>query len=164
MSCVRVNSGLNLLTPPSPILPNPQQYVADNNSVTARYGLWKIEYLGTVSFTSTYVDWAAAQPEGSTAYARVQAVRACVVLGLAGLAFQLLASLRLWCAKDMRVRRRYMVACCSATALDFAFTVVALLLWKASVFAGCCCEGCLYFGPSSVFAYRRARSSHDLFT
>lgn len=153
MPCVRVNSGLNRLTRPSPTLPNHQQYVADNNSVTARYGLWKIEYLGTVSFTSNYIDWAAAQPPGSTAYARVQAVRACVVLGLAGLAFQLLASLRLWCTKDVRVRRRFMVACCCAAALDFAFTIVALLLWKASV------PRWLGFG-CSLFACHRACWSH----
>lgn len=118
-------------SPPKLPSQNSIQYVAANTSVTARYGLWKIEYLGTLSFTSNYVDWASAQPQDSSAYARVQAVRACVVLGLAGLAFQLLASLRLWCAKDVRVQRRFTVSCCCAAALDFAFTVVALLLWKA---------------------------------
>lgn len=59
-----------------------------------------------------------------------QGVRACVVLGLAALAVQFLAALRLWCAKDVGVRRRFVVMCTLMAALDFVFTGLALLLWK----------------------------------
>lgn len=116
--------------------PNPRQhdhqYVAADMSITAHYGLFKIEFFGTSNFVSDYLDWSAAQPETSSAYTYIQGVRACAVLGLAALAVQFLGSLRLWCAKDMRVRRRFTVLCTMMAALDFVFTGLALLLWKAS--------------------------------
>lgn len=56
-----------------------------------------------------------------------------MVLGLAALAVQFLASLRLWCAKDVNVRRRFTIMCTLMAALDFAFTALALLLWKVGI-------------------------------
>lgn len=55
-----------------------------------------------------------------------------MVLGLAALVVQFLAALRLWCAKDVAVQRRFTVMCTLMAALDFVFTGLALLVWKAS--------------------------------
>lgn len=56
------------------------KYRAADSSVVAHYGLWKVDYMGTGTYQSNYQDWLAAQPEGSTAYGRIQ-VRPCVYLG-----------------------------------------------------------------------------------
>ncbi len=109
------------------------QYNAADQSVSARYGLWKIEYAGTTNFVSDYLQWSAAQPDGSSAYTRVQGARACVVMGLAVGAAQFLTALRLWCAKDGRVQRRLTVMCTMLAALDFVFAGLALLVWKVRV-------------------------------
>lgn len=61
-----------------------------------------------------------------------QGACACVVLGLAALVVQFLSALRLWCAKDVAVQRRFAVTCTLMAALDFVFTGLALLVWKAS--------------------------------
>lgn len=61
-----------------------------------------------------------------------QGACACVVLGLVALVVQLLSALRLWCAKHVAVQRRFAVMCTLMAALDFVFTGLALLVWKAS--------------------------------
>lgn len=48
------------------------KYQAADTAVTAHYGIWKVEYMGSGNYVSNYLDWSAAQPEGSTAYARIQ--------------------------------------------------------------------------------------------
>lgn len=48
------------------------KYTAADTAVTAHYGIFKIEYMGRGNYASNYLDWSAAQPEGSTAYARIQ--------------------------------------------------------------------------------------------
>lgn len=46
-------------------------------AATAHYGLWRINFYGQQNYASNYLDWSAAQPEDSSAYARIQ-VRVCV--------------------------------------------------------------------------------------
>lgn len=48
------------------------QYAAAGTAVTAHYGLWKIDFYGQSNYVSNYLDWSAAQPEESSAYAQIQ--------------------------------------------------------------------------------------------
>jgi len=96
------------------------------------YGLWRIKYTGTYSHTSDYIDW---EPEAAnvdeTAYPRVQATRACVVLALMALCLQFLVALRGYCARSEKMQRACTIICATCASADLAFTLFAILVWKS---------------------------------
>lgn len=96
------------------------------------YGLWRIKYTGTYTHTSDYIDW---EPEATdvdeTAYPRVQATRACVVLALMALCLQFLVALRGYCARSEKMQRACTIICATCASGDLAFTLFAILVWKS---------------------------------
>lgn len=114
---------------------------------TVQYGLWRIRYTGTYTYTSDFIDW---EPEvaeiDATAYPRVQATRACIVLALMALSLQFLVALRGYCARSYKVQRVCTISCAAYASADLAFTLSAILVWKSiseeAFHVVCSREGC----------------------
>lgn len=97
-----------------------------------QYGLWRIKYTGAYTYTSDFIDW---EPEAAevdqTAYPRVQATRACVVLALMALSLQFFVALRGYCARSEKLQRLCTISCAAYASADLAFTLSAILVWKS---------------------------------